>query len=111
MLLDLHDPRKVIARSRKPILSPDEWYENNGKPGVAYPGGAIDIDGKLHVYYGGGDLVSCVATIGTEEMVWHLLKDRDPKFRLLGVDVSPDFAPVPELVLARPQRSARKIFI
>jgi predicted GH43/DUF377 family glycosyl hydrolase len=100
MLLDLHDPTKVIARSRRPILSPDEWYENNGKPGIAYPGGALDLDGTLHVYYGGGDLVSCVATIGTEELVWHLLKDRDPKFKLLGVDV-------PELVPAQ----HKKIFI
>jgi len=112
MLIDLKDPTKVIARCRRPILSPDEWYENNGKPGIAYPGGAVDLDGILHVYYGGGDLVSCVATIGTEEMVWHLLKDRDPKFKLLGVDVSNEpmsgsLELVPELVPAR----RKKIFV
>jgi predicted GH43/DUF377 family glycosyl hydrolase len=75
MLLDLHHPEKVLARSRRPILSPEEFYENDGKPGVTYPGGAIDLDGILHVYYGGGDKVCCVAQIPTEELLWHLKKD------------------------------------
>jgi predicted GH43/DUF377 family glycosyl hydrolase len=79
MLLDLHEPHKVIARGRKPILAPTEWYENEGKPGIAYPGGAVDLDGILHVYYGGGDKVSCVATIPTDNLVWHLLRDADPR--------------------------------
>ncbi len=78
MLLDLKDPRKVIARSKRPILSPDQWYENDGKPGIAYPGGAVELDGVLHVYYGGGDKVGCVATIDTENLVWHLLQDSLP---------------------------------
>lgn len=85
MLLDLLDPSKVIARTRKPILTPDEWYENDGKPGVVYPGGAVEIDGKLHIYYGGGDKVSCVAVIPTLELLWHLLNDKQPECKLLPV--------------------------
>ena len=75
MLLDLTHPEKVLARSRKPILSPEEFYENDGKPGVTYPGGAVDLNGMLHVYYGGGDKVCCVAQVPTEELLWHLKKD------------------------------------
>ena len=75
MLLDLRNPEKVLARSRRPILSPEEFYENDGKSGVAYPGGAVDMDGMLHVYYGGADKVCCVAQIPTEELLWHLKKD------------------------------------
>lgn len=82
MLLDRQDPRRVIARSREPILSPDEWYENAGKPGIAYPGGAVERDGQLYVYYGGADRVSCVATIPTDEMLWHLERDRSPILKL-----------------------------
>ncbi len=78
MLLDLKDPTKVVSRSRMPILTPDRWYENEGKAGIAYPGGAIEKEGVLHVYYGGGDKVGCVATIPTEELVYHLLKDTTP---------------------------------
>lgn len=79
MLLHLKRPWEVLARSRKPILSPDEWYENDGKPGIAYPGGVVEINDTLHIYYGGADKVSCVATIPTEELLWHLLKDGDPR--------------------------------
>ncbi len=103
MLLDGNDPRKVIARSRRPLALPDEWYENVGKAGVLYPGGAVDINGTLHVYYGGGDLVSCVATISTDELLSHLMKDRDPQFKILTLD--PSVMPrEKELVLANGRR-------
>jgi predicted GH43/DUF377 family glycosyl hydrolase len=64
MLLDLKDPTKVMARSRKPILEPNAWYENEGsKAGVVYPCGAAIINGRLFVYYGGADMVVCVASV------------------------------------------------
>ena len=34
MLLDLADPTKILYRSMAPVLSPDESYENHGKPGI-----------------------------------------------------------------------------
>lgn len=55
MLLNLADPTQVLYRSDKPILSPDEWYENDWKPGVVYASGAVVFNGDLIVYYGGGD--------------------------------------------------------
>lgn len=62
MLLDLQDPVKVLARSAKPILSPDKWYENAGhKAGVVYSCGAVVIGDQLLVYYGGADTVVNVA--------------------------------------------------
>lgn len=62
MLLDLYNPTKVIARAKDPILKPDEEYENAGwKAGVAYPCGAVVVDGQLIVYYGGADTVVCTA--------------------------------------------------
>ncbi len=62
MLLDLNDPTKVLCRATTPILSPDAQYENDGKPGIVYAGGAVIRDKKLYVYYGGADKVVCVAT-------------------------------------------------
>lgn len=54
MLLDLNDPQKIIARSKEPILEPDESYENDGwKAGVSYCCGAVVRDGQLLIYYGG----------------------------------------------------------
>jgi beta-1,2-mannobiose phosphorylase / 1,2-beta-oligomannan phosphorylase len=64
MLLDLKDPTKVLARSRKPILEPNTWYENDGwKAGVVYPCGAVIIKDRLFVYYGGADTVVNVASV------------------------------------------------
>ncbi len=64
MLLDLKDPTKVLARSRKPILEPNAWYENDGlKSGVVYPCGAAIIKDRLFVYYGGADMVVCTASV------------------------------------------------
>jgi predicted GH43/DUF377 family glycosyl hydrolase len=63
MILDAKNPTKVLYNSIKPILEPDEWYENEGyKDGVIYSCGAVVKDGQLFVYYGGADKVSCVAT-------------------------------------------------
>jgi predicted GH43/DUF377 family glycosyl hydrolase len=64
MLLDMKDPTKVLARSGKPILEPNAWYENEGwKAGVVYPCGAAIINERLFVYYGGADKVVCVASV------------------------------------------------
>jgi len=64
MLLDLHDPTKILYRSPSPILSPDAPYENDGKPNIVYATGAVVKDGNLFIYYGGGDKHVCVAEIG-----------------------------------------------
>jgi len=61
MLLDLHDPTKILYRSDAPILEPEEWYENQGKPGVIYTCGAVIAGDNLVVYYGGGDKHIAVA--------------------------------------------------
>ncbi len=82
MLLDLNDPVKVLARSSKPILSPEEFYENDGKPGVAYPGGVVNLNDTLHVYYGGGDKVSAVAHINTDELIHSLKRDIQPHLKI-----------------------------
>ncbi len=55
MLLDLHEPEKILYQTDEPILQPTEWYENDWKPGVTYASGACVVKGELFVYYGGGD--------------------------------------------------------
>ncbi|MBU1046472.1 hypothetical protein KKH36_01680 [Patescibacteria group bacterium] len=83
MLLDLKDPRKIIARSKEPILEPDEHYENNGwKAGVSYCCGAVEKDGQLLIYYGGADTVSCVAETNLNEFVNKLIETENPKIKV-----------------------------
>jgi predicted GH43/DUF377 family glycosyl hydrolase len=61
MLLDLDDPSKILMRTSQPILQPEEWYENDGKPGVIYTCGAVVVNENLVVYYGAGDKHIAVA--------------------------------------------------
>ena len=75
-LLDLDDPRKVIARTKQPILEPVEDYEKIGDVNnVVFPTGTVVIDKKLLLYYGGADRVCCVASANIDELVEHILKD------------------------------------
>ncbi len=69
MLLDLEDPQKIIARSPAPLLAPDCWYENDGKPGVVYVCGAVLKDEQLLIYYGGGDKHTCVAETNINDLL------------------------------------------
>jgi predicted GH43/DUF377 family glycosyl hydrolase len=78
MILDMEDPTRVLYRAVEPILSPDMPYENDGKPGVVYASGAVIKNGLLHVYYGGGDRVVCVATAPLQELLEYV-KSEKPK--------------------------------
>ena len=69
MLLDLKDPSKVLYRAKHPILEPEEWYENDWKPGIIYANGAVVKDGKLFVYYGGGDKYIGVASVKLSDLL------------------------------------------
>lgn len=70
MLLDHDDPTKIIGRLPYPILTPNAKYENEGfKIGVVYACGAAVIDDHLFIYYGGADVVTCVATIPLEQLL------------------------------------------
>jgi len=74
MLLDLQDPTKVLARTKNPILEPIALYENEGwKAGVVYPCGAVVIDDRLFVYYGGADTFVCVASVNLEPFLEQLV--------------------------------------
>jgi predicted GH43/DUF377 family glycosyl hydrolase len=80
LLLDLTNPTKELCRSIAPIISPDEYYENHGKPGVVYTCGAVVRDRKLFVYYGGADKVVCVATAALDTFLNALIEGAQPQF-------------------------------
>ena len=78
MLLDLADPTKILCRAAAPVLTPDEYYENNGKPGIVYAAGAVVRNGTLFVSYGGADKVVCVATAPLESFLDVLVGGHQP---------------------------------
>ncbi len=73
MLLDLHNPIKILHRSPGWILEPTEKYELEGYyPGVVFSCGNIIINNTLFVYYGGADKYVGVATCKVSEMLQYL---------------------------------------
>jgi len=56
LLLDLHEPWKVVRRAEKPLLVPTEIFETEGFFGnVVFSNGVVEKNGKVFVYYGAAD--------------------------------------------------------
>ncbi len=86
MILDANDPTQILYRSAAPILEPDEEYENFGfKAGVVYSCGALVVDGKLVIYYGGADSVVCVASADLESFLDELMKSGAQKVKAMKI--------------------------
>jgi beta-1,2-mannobiose phosphorylase / 1,2-beta-oligomannan phosphorylase len=75
MLLDHNNPRKILYRSKYPVLEPDEWYENDWKPGIIYASGAVVKGDTLFLYYGGGDKYVGVAHAKLSDFIRKLMKN------------------------------------
>lgn len=71
-LLDLDQPWKVIYRTRPYLMNPREYYECVGDvPNVVFPCAAL-VDpptGRMAIYYGGADTVTCLAFAYLHEVV------------------------------------------
>jgi predicted GH43/DUF377 family glycosyl hydrolase len=74
MLLDLDDPTRVLARTRKPFMEPETYYEKVGLiiPNVIFPSGNVVKDGTVYIYYGCTDTCIALATVGLQELLDHV---------------------------------------
>lgn len=76
-LLDLADPRKVLAQLPYAILAPEADYEREGlTANVVFPTGAFVKDGTLLVYYGAADTRCALATGDVGELMAALAENR-----------------------------------
>jgi predicted GH43/DUF377 family glycosyl hydrolase len=80
LLLDLHDPSKVVGRCRGNILEPREPYELTGQvPNVVFPSGMIverfdregfaEPESPVKLYYGAADTAVGLATTTVQELL------------------------------------------
>ena len=70
MILDKDEPTNILHRANTPLLEPDEYYENQGfKSGVIYVCGAILMEEKIFIYYGGADSVICAASALLDDVI------------------------------------------
>lgn len=76
LLLDLHNPLRIIAKTQNCILEPETQFETVGYySGCVFPTGNAIVNGVLYVYYGGADKYVCVATCPIDELLSFLLTD------------------------------------
>jgi predicted GH43/DUF377 family glycosyl hydrolase len=70
LLLDAHDPSRVLARSREPILRPEAPYEREGFFGdVVFTCGLLAEEERVRIYYGAADGVTAVADLPLDEIL------------------------------------------
>lgn len=77
LLLDLDDPLKIIGRTKKWILEPEDEYEIDGfYKGCVFPTGNVIINDTLYVYYGAGDRCVSLATCEVGELISYIKKGK-----------------------------------
>ena len=71
MLLDLKDPLKVVARTRKPIMEPVFHYERFGLVinNTIFPTANLIHNDEIYVYYGCCDTCISLATVPVDDML------------------------------------------
>ncbi len=77
VLLDRDDPARVVAMSKKPLLSPTLEYEltfSEPLRGVLFPSGLARVGDKVLLYYGAADRYVAVAEVVVEDLVKYLLR-------------------------------------
>ncbi|MGA2500697.1 MAG: glycoside hydrolase family 130 protein [Tepidisphaeraceae bacterium] len=74
LLLDLHQPWKVLARSREPIMEPTADYERTGFFGnVVFTNGHLVDGDQITLYYGASDSVVCGARLSVSQILGTLM--------------------------------------
>ena len=78
ILLDLHDPRIVLAELTKPLLCPSGSGREGYVPNVVYTCGALIHRGRLILPYGMSDTATTIATIDLAELLGALTQSKTP---------------------------------
>lgn len=81
-LLDLKDPKKIIARLPYALISPEEDYENHGQVhDVVFPTGTALFKDRLFIYYGAADSEIAAASVSYKGLLKELLKYKVKKIK------------------------------
>ena len=69
MLLDLHDPRKILGRLPEPLLEPEGNEREGYVPNVVYTCGALVHQGQLILPYAMSDKASSVVRVSLDDLM------------------------------------------
>jgi len=74
ILLDLHDPSRVIGRLREPLLSPAADERDGYTPNVVYSCGSMIVGDRLVLPYGFSDVGAGIATVRVSDLLTELVR-------------------------------------
>jgi len=91
-MLDRDDPRRIICRTDRPFLIPEEDYELYGRvPNVVFPSGAVIRKGMVHLYYGAADTTCCLASFRLDDLFEEM---RAASIKLQRAETNPLLEPI-----------------
>lgn len=94
LLLDLENPKKIIGRTRGPLLVPEEPYELSGYiPNVIFPSGALLEKDILTIYYGAADMTVCSARVNLEDLIFSMHPKYTDDWRFKRASANPIISP------------------
>ncbi|MDP9249709.1 MAG: hypothetical protein M3M85_04355 [bacterium] len=97
LVLDLEDPKKIIGRTERPLLVPEEIYELTGYiPNIVFPTGALQKEDVLVVYYGAADTSVCSFSVSLHDLVHSILPDHKERHQFKRSPKNPIISPKPE---------------
>lgn len=95
VLLDLENPKKIIARTDAPLLVPEEEYEHYGKvKDIIFPSGAVVRGDKVYLYYGAADTTTCVAVGSLKAILRELTVSKEKRPTLTRYARNPVLEPI-----------------
>lgn len=94
VLLDLKDPTKIIARTKGPLLTTEEYYEKYGMVNdIVFPSGATINGNYINLYYGAADTTCCVAFVDTKCLFEQMLPNDLNNISFVRSDKNPIIKP------------------
>lgn len=94
ILLDLHDPKNIVGRTRGPILVPEETYELSGYvSNIVFPTGALINKNTLNIYYGAADTTVCLSYVNLNDLVSSMYIETSDKWRFKRGLTNPIISP------------------
>lgn len=97
LVLDLKDPKKIVARTSGPMLVPEELYEVSGYiENVVFPSGALLNKDVLTIYYGAADTTICAFNVNFTDLMGTMHPDTKDAFSFKRFSKNPILLPKSE---------------
>ena len=77
VLLDLKNPLKIVAKTKSPLLTSEEYYEKIGRVSdIVFPSGLLVKKDRVSLYYGAADTSCCLAFFSLSKLLKELLSEK-----------------------------------